>query len=134
MTVPTPSPARKVTPVPGAPRADRRDHQRAVRHVGIVARILDDAGPRPALAEFGDGKGESGPLPAGQARSRRGRETRLSASAQIRRLGRRRRAGARGPATAQRSGGFTLVHAPSYNVAMNSNSHLGVAGRARRSA
>ena len=60
------------TPVAGPERhagsrragADGRDHQGAMGHVRIVARILDDAGPRAALAGFGDGKGEGRPRAA----------------------------------------------------------------------
>ena len=43
VTVPTPSPARKLTPLPRATSAHRREHQRAVGDIGIVARILDDS-------------------------------------------------------------------------------------------
>ena len=46
VTVPTPSPARKLTPEPAAPRAHRRDDQRAMGDVRIVAGVLDDAGRR----------------------------------------------------------------------------------------
>ncbi len=55
-----------MTPAPGAPRLQAGDHQRPMRHVGIVAGVLHDANPRIAVAGFLQRQRESRPLPAGQ--------------------------------------------------------------------
>ena len=46
VTVPTPSPALKLNPAPGRREAHGRDDERAMGDVGVVARVLDDAGAR----------------------------------------------------------------------------------------
>ena len=105
MTVPTPSPAAKLTPAPGAEELTRAINQRAVGHVGIVAGVLDDSGAAKAVALFLQGERKGGRLAAGQAdRNRIGK-----VAADQRGIGgarRRRRAGAGGPAAPQ--GGLSV--------------------------
>ena len=79
-----------------------------MRHVRIVAGILDHAGDRGPVALPMDGKREGDTLAAGKrdldgVRKFAGEKRREGG------LGRRRRAGAGGPAAAERS---CLVHAP----------------------
>ena len=97
----------------GAGRAapDRRAQQRAMRHVGIVAGILDHAGPCKAFAELPFGEREGGASAAGQSDLDRVGEF---AGDQRRAGGLRRRggAGAGRPAASQMAGRF--VHAMSY--------------------
>ena len=81
--------------------ADAGADQRAVRHVRVVARVLDHAGRRPAFTLIGPGQRESRRLAAGQ-----GHGHRIGELAGEQRLAGRARggggAGARCPAPAQR--------------------------------
>ena len=84
----------------------RGEHQRAMGHVGIVARILDHARDRRVLLFALGGKREGHALPAGQRDlDRIGK--RAGDKRRERGLGRRRRAGAGGPAALE---GPCLVH------------------------
>jgi len=58
VTVPTPGPARKVTPLPGRAGPHRRQHQGPMGDVGIVARVLDDAGSGAVRGTAGGGEHE----------------------------------------------------------------------------
>jgi hypothetical protein len=49
VTVPTPAPALKRTPLAITEPADPSENLGSMRHVGIVAGVLDDAGFRPTL-------------------------------------------------------------------------------------
>ena len=112
VTVPTPSPARKVTPLPGAAGTHRRKHQGAVGHVRIVAGILDDAGGRRRCVLAVDREREGRTLAA-----RQGHLDRIGKLAgeqrRIGRLGGRGGAGAGGPAPAERTG--LRAHDPAYS-------------------
>ena len=66
VTVPTPSPARKHDAAAGRAGAHRRQHERAMGHVGIVARILDDARRRGAVVARREGERKGGALAARQ--------------------------------------------------------------------
>jgi hypothetical protein len=102
-------------------------------YIRIIASILNDAHPRALFTRLGKGKREGGSCPSWKHDLDRIGKI-AGAPAQIGRLGRRRGAGARGPAAAQRSGGFTLVHTPSYIVPMISDSRIVIGGYARRPA
>ena len=67
VTVPTPSPAWKRIPVPGAPGRQRDADQRAMGHVRIVAGILDDADYGGARRQPRLSQGEGGGAAAWQA-------------------------------------------------------------------
>ena len=113
VTVPTPSPARKLTPLPARGAADRGEDQCPVGDVGIVAGILHHAGRRRAVAQRRGGQRESRMLPARQGHlDRIGKlpgQQRL-----IGRLGGRRGAGAGGPAIAERA--VVGCHVPRYSA------------------
>jgi len=91
--------------------ADRREHQRPMRHVGVVAGILDDAGGRGMFILSRDGEREGRPLAFGQCHFHGIGEF---AREQRRIGGLRRRSGARarGPASAQRG----IAHRLGYNA------------------
>jgi hypothetical protein len=98
VTVPTPSPALKVMPLPARAAPHGALDQRAMGDIRVIAGILDDPGSRKSLAGFFDGEREGRRLPAGQSHLDRigefsGKESKTS------RLARRRRTGSRGPAT-----------------------------------
>ena len=59
VTVPTPSPARKRMPLSRRGPGQLGDDQRAMRHVGIVPGILDDAGAGGAVRLLGERQRES---------------------------------------------------------------------------
>ena len=86
----------------GGSRPHRRDDLRLVRHVGIVAGVLDDARARPAFAARGARQRERRRLAARQA-DRHGIGKRAGEQRLERRLRCRRRAGAGRPAAAERS-------------------------------
>ena len=79
----------------------RREHQGQMRHIGIVARVLDDAGRRRLAAPLAPGEGKARPLALGQRNldgiGKIAGQQRLKC-----RLSRRGRAGTGGPAAAQR--------------------------------
>ncbi len=98
----------------GRAAPDRRPEQRAMRHVGIVAGILDHAGPCEAVAELPFGEREGDALAAGQPDLDRvgefaGDQRRAGS------LGRCGRAGSRRPAAPQRAVRF--IHGKSYRRA-----------------
>ena len=104
VTVPTPSPARKVTPLPGAPRPHRGEDQRAMGHVGIVAGVLDHAGRRRAVASAVVASAKAGRLPPRQASTSTGSGNSPGQQRRKGGLGGRRGAGAGGPAAAEHLG------------------------------
>ena len=69
VTVPTPSPARKLTPLPARAAADRGEDQRAMGDVGIVAGVLDHAGGRRAVAQRLVASAKAGCCPRGRVTS-----------------------------------------------------------------
>ena len=109
VTVPTPSPAWKVTPAPGAFHAHRGAHQAAMRHVGVVAGVLDDRRPWPHRRPSSPlGQREAGRAAARQADGHRVGEAQPGQRAEGG-LDRRRGAGTRGPAAPQPRGGASAV-------------------------
>ena len=98
---------------PGRAGPYRREDQRAVGHVGIVARVLDHAGRRHAVAARRGGEGEGRPLAARQRDLDRIGE-RPGEQRGIGRLGSGRGASPGRPAPAERAGG--LVHAFRYRT------------------
>ena len=76
VTVPTPGPALKLTPLPRAAFAHRGEHKRAMRHVRIVAGVLDHAGARHAVLQAMHRQAEGDTRCRREARSRRDRGTR----------------------------------------------------------
>ena len=110
VTMPTPSPARKVMPLPGEALTDGHEDERAMGHVGIVARVLHDAGGRRLGVAAGDRQREGRPLAVRQRDLHRIGE-RAGQQRGIGRLGGRGRAGAGGPAAAKRR--VVLAHGAS---------------------
>ncbi len=91
-----------------------RHDQRAVGHVRIVARVLDDAGARAVARAFMQRQREGRARAAGKPDLDRVRE-RAGDPARVGRLGGGGGAGSGGPAAAQLAGRSQVVHAGSYS-------------------